>query len=181
MAVIYPYFLKSLIDVHINIQNQIPYPFFDNACISYEALRTVHADGKNIQMSLQKYGLTEYAYQKRYAAFQKHGVTGLIGDDSKQLTEKLPVKSERMIFVLKKARPWIPATKMVTILKGFNYDVSLPLMRHLYASHGWATGTRSYKNIDFWSLNLKVINLGNLRSQSVVRKSFLITMTACKP
>jgi hypothetical protein len=172
MAVIYPHFLKSLIDVHINIQNQIPYPFFDNACIYYEALRTVHADGKNIQMSLQKYGLTEYAYQKKYTAFQKHGVAGLIGDDSKQLTEKLPVKSERMIFVLKKARPWIPATKMVTILKGFNYNVSLSLMRHLYASHGWATGTRSYKNIDFWSLNLKVINLCNLRSQSVIRKSF---------
>ena len=71
-------------EVCINIQNKIPYPFFDNACISYEALRTVYADGKYIQMSLQKYGLTEYAYQKRYAAFQKHGVTGLIGDDSKQ-------------------------------------------------------------------------------------------------
>ncbi len=172
MAVIYPHFLKSLIDVHINIQNQIPYPFFDNACICYEALRTVLADGKNIQMSLQKYGLTEYAYQKKHAAFQKYGVAGLIGDDSKQLTEKLPAKIERMVFVLKKARPWIPATKMVTILKGFNYDVSLPLMRHLYASHGWATGTRSYKDIDFWSLNLKVINLCNLRSKSVLRKSF---------
>ena len=41
MAVIYPRFLQTILNVHENIHNQIPYPFFDNACIRYEALRSV--------------------------------------------------------------------------------------------------------------------------------------------
>ena len=96
----------------------------------------------------------------------------MVGIESQQLTEDLPLEVERMVFVLKKARPWIPATKMVLILKGFNYDVSLPLMRHLYASYGWAPGTKPYEHIDFYSLNLKVIRLGQLQFQSIARKSF---------
>jgi len=31
----------------------------------------------------------------------------LIGIESQQLTEDLPLEVERMVFVLKKARPWI--------------------------------------------------------------------------
>ena len=159
MAVIYPHFLQSILNVHENLGNQIPYPFFDNACIRYEALRSVLLDGSTIQTVIEKYGLTEYVYRKSLSAFQQYGTAGLIGIDSQQLTEDLPLVVERMIFVLKKARPWIPATKMVLIIKGFNHDVSLSLMRHLYASYGWALGTKPYKHVDFWSLNLKVIRL----------------------
>ena len=172
MAVIYPYFLKTILDIHENIQNQIPYPYFDSACIYYEALRTVNVDGKSVATSIQSYGLTEYAYHKSHKAFQQYGVAGLIGIDSKQLTEEMSVDVERVVFVLKKARPWIPATKMVTILKGFDYDIELSLMRHLYASYGWAMGTRPYKNVDFWSLNLKVIKLCQIKSHTIDRKSF---------
>src|SRR5210317_1794061 len=171
MAVIYPRFLQVILNVHENIQNQIPYPFFDNACIRYEALRSVLVDGTNIQTIIDKSGLTEYAYRKSYSAFHQYGIPGLIGIDSKQLTEDLPIEVERMVFVLKKARPWIPATKMVLIIKGFNYDVSLSLIRHLYASYGWATGTKPYTQVDFYSLNLKVIRLFKLQSQSIERHS----------
>jgi len=172
MAVIYPRFLQVILNVHENIQNQIPYPFFDNACIRYEALRSVLVDGTNIQTIIDKSGLTEYAYRKSYSAFHQYGIPGLIGIDSKQLTEDLPIEVERMVFVLKKARPWIPATKMVLIIKGFNYDVSLSLIRHLYASYGWATGTKPYTQVDFYALNLKVIRLFKLQSQSIERHSF---------
>lgn len=172
MAVIYPRFLQVILNVHENIQNQIPYPFFDNACIRYEALRSVLVDGTNIQTIIDQYGLTEYAYRKSYSAFHQYGTAGLIGIDSKQLTEDLPIEVERMVFVLKKARPWIPATKMVLIIKGFNYDVSLSLIRHLYASYGWAIGTKPYTQVDFYSLNLKVIRLFKLQSQSIKRHSF---------
>lgn len=172
MAVIYPHFLHNTLRVHENIRDQIPYPFFDNACIRYEALRSAWVEGASIQTVIEKYGLTDYAYRKSVSAFQQHGTAGLIGIDSQQLTEDLPIEVERMVFILKKAKPWIPATKMVLILKGFNYDVSLPLMRHLYASYGWALGTKPYEHIDFYSLNLKVIRLGQLQSQSIARKSF---------
>jgi hypothetical protein len=172
MAVIYPRFLQAILNVHENIHNQIPYPFFDNACIRYEALRSVLVNGTNIQMIIDQYGLTEYAYRKSYSAFHQYGTAGLIGIDSKQLTEDLPIEVERMVFVLKKARPWIPATKMVLIIKGFNYDVSLSLLRHLYASYGWAIGTKPYTQVDFHSLNLKVIRLFKLQSQSIERHSF---------
>jgi len=172
MAVIYPHFLRSILKVHENIQNKIPYPFFDNACIHYEALRSVLVDGNNIQTVIDKYGLTDYAYRKSFSAFHQFGTPGLIGLDSKQLTEDLPIEVERMVFVLKKARSWIPATKMILIIKGFNYDVSLSLIRHLYASYGWALGTKPYKHVDFYSLNLKVIRLFKLQSQSIERKSF---------
>ena len=33
MAVIYPHFLQTILGVHENLLNQIPYPFFDSACI----------------------------------------------------------------------------------------------------------------------------------------------------
>jgi len=172
MAVIYPHFLQVILNVHENIQNQIAYPFFDNACIRYEALRSVLVEGSSIQTVIEKYNLTEYAYRKSFSVFHQYGTPGLIGLDSKQLTEVLPIEVGRIVFVLKEARPWIPATKMILIIKGFNYDVPLSLMHHLYASYGWALGTRPYKNVDFWSLNLKVIRLCQLRSQSIVRKSF---------
>jgi len=172
MAVIYPHFLQTTLDVHENLQNQIPYPFFDNACIRYEALRCALVDGAIMQTVIENYGLTEYAYRKSLSAFHQYGTAGLIGLDSQQLTEDLPLEVERMVFVLKKARPWIPATKMVLIIKGFNCNVSLSLMRHLYASYGWAAGTKQYKHVDFWSLNLKVIRLCQLQSQSLVREVF---------
>ena len=80
MAVIYPHFLQDILNVHENIQNQIPYPFFDNACIRYEALRSVLVEGNNnIQTVIDKYGLTEYAYRKSYSAFHQYGTPGLIG------------------------------------------------------------------------------------------------------
>jgi hypothetical protein len=172
MAAIYPHFLQTTLDVHESLQKQIPYPFFDNACVRYEALRCVLVDGAVIQTVIKNYGLTEYAYRKSLSAFQQYGTAGLIGLDSQQLTEDLPLEVERMVFVLKKARPWIPATKMVVIIKGFDYNVSLSLMRHLYASYGWAAGTKQYKHMDFWSLNLKVIRLCQLQSQSLVREAF---------
>jgi len=50
--------------------------------------------------------------------------------------------AERMIFVLTEARPCIPATKMRLVLQGFNYDIPVGLMRHLYASYRWARGTK---------------------------------------
>ena len=153
MAIIYPYFLQTILKVHENLQNKIPYPFFDSACVRYEALRTVLVEGGNIQTVLEKLGLTEYGYRKCISAFQKYGTAGLIGLDSYQLTETIPVEVERMVFVLKKARLWIPATKMVIILKGFNHDIPLPLMRHLYASYGWALDVRHYNHVDFWSLD----------------------------
>jgi hypothetical protein len=61
---------------------------------------------------------------------------------------------------------------MILIIKGFNYDVPLSLMRHLYASYGWAAGTKPYTLVDFYSLNLKVIRLFKLQSQSIERDSF---------
>ena len=172
MAVIYPHFLYAIVRVHENIRDLIPYPFFDNACIRYEALRSAWIEGASIKTVIDKYGLTDYAYRKSVSAFQQHGSAGLIGIDSQQLTEDLPIEVERMAFVLKKAKPWIPATKMILILKGFNHDVPLPLMRHLFASYGWALGTKPYEQIDFYSLNLKVIRLGQLQSQYIARKSF---------
>ena len=63
MAVIYPRFLQTILNVHENIHNQISYPFFDNACIRYEALRSVLVDGTDIQTIIDKYGLNEYAYR----------------------------------------------------------------------------------------------------------------------
>ncbi|KKK78598.1 hypothetical protein LCGC14_2841970, partial [marine sediment metagenome] len=93
--------------------------------------------------------------------------------ESGQLTEKLSVEAERMVFVLKAARPWIPATKMRIILQGFDYDIPLPLIRHLYASYGWARGTKPYQEVNFRSLNLKVMQLCVLQIRSIARKSFL--------
>lgn len=172
MAVIYPHFLQSILKVHENLHNNIAYPFFDPACVYYEALRSVTVDGARLQSVIEKYGLTDYTYRKSLLAFQRYGSVGLIGLDSHQVTEDLPIEVERKIFVLKKARPWIPATKMVVILKGFNHEVSVSLMRHLYASYGWAQGTKPYKQIDFLSLNLKVIKLCQLREQPVSKKLF---------
>ncbi len=70
-----------------------------------------------------------------------------------------------MIYVLIKARPSLPATKMILILHGFGLKIDLALMRHLYASYGWAQGTRNYQDIDFWVLNHKVTRLNQLQTQ----------------
>ncbi|MBW2615651.1 MAG: transposase [Deltaproteobacteria bacterium] len=173
MAVIYPHFLQAILAVHDRMESGIAYPFFDSACACYEALRAVRLDGLETVRAIEKYGLTEYWYRKCLAAFNRSGVAGLIGLESGQLTEELSVEAERMVFVLKAARPWIPATKMRIILQGFDYDISLPLMRHLYASYGWAQGTKPYQKVDFRSLNLKVMQLCVLQNRSIARKSFL--------
>ncbi len=162
MAVIYPTFLRSLLHVHDQRQAQVPYPFFDPACIYYEALRACLHDQRRLSDSLEQYGLTEYGYRNAQAAFHQWGTVGLIGMGVKQFTEPLPVEVERQVFVLKAARPWIPATKMVLILKGFGHVVSLALMRHLYASYGWALGTKRYTAVDFLALNQKVAQLDRL-------------------
>ncbi len=170
MAVIYPYFLHSILSVHDNIQAQMSYPFFDPACKYYESLRSVYVDGISDQEALERFGLTEYGYAKAQKAFQKWGVIGLVGLEARHFTEDFPHEVERKVFVLKQARPWIPATKMCLILKGFNDNIDLSLMRHLYASYGWAAGTRKYTDVDFFSLNLKVQNLINIRSQHIQRR-----------
>jgi len=72
-----------------------------------------------------------------------------------------------MIVVLKKARPWIPATKMVTLLKGFDHDIDLLTMRHLYASYGWAQGAKPYQQVDFELMNRRVIQLDSLRGKNL--------------
>ncbi len=172
MAVIYPHFLKFILDVHDKLDNQLPYPFFDPACVRYEALRAVLVDDVAVQTAVDKYGLTEYAHRKALATFHQYGTAGLVGIDSSQVMEDMDVEVERMVFVLKQARSWIPATKMVVILKGFNHDISLTLMRHLYASYGWALGTKPYKNVDFLSLNRKVMNLKKLQTLRITRQSF---------
>jgi hypothetical protein len=165
MAVIYPYFLRSILAVHENIESRVPYPFFDPACTYYESLRSVLVDGWSIQEAMDQFGLSEYGFNGAREAFKKLGAIGLIGLDARRFVEDLPLGVERKVFVLKQARPWIPATKMCLILKGFNENVDVTLMRHLYASYGWAAGTRKYTDIDFSSLNLKVRNLVAIRSQ----------------
>lgn len=172
MAVIYPYFLRTILSVHENIHRQIPYPFFDPACVRYEALRAVLVDGCDIHTVLDTYGLSDYDYRKCVSAFQALGVAGLIGLDAHQLIEPFPLEAERMVYVLKQSRPCIPATKMVLLLKGFHHDIPIAAMRHLYASYGWALGTQGYPHVDFESLNLKTMQLSQLQSQRAARETF---------
>ena len=90
MAVIYPHFLRSTLEVHENLQSHVPYPFFDPACIRYEALRSVWVDEIDLSSVTHKYGLTAYSYRKSFSAFKQYGTVGLIGLDSQQLIEELP-------------------------------------------------------------------------------------------
>jgi hypothetical protein len=164
VAVIYSQFLRSILHVHEQRRAPLPYPFFDPACVRYEALRAGLHDQRRQSEIVEQYGLTDYAYRSAQAAFEQWGTAGLIGLGVKHLTEPLPAEVERQVFVLKAARPWIPATKMVLILKGFGHVVALDLMRHLYASYGWALGTKPYSAVDFVALNQKVAKLDQLRS-----------------
>ncbi len=159
MTVIYNPFLRKILDTHEAIQQNTLYPFSDQACRYYEAIRAVLVDQTNLSAVFEKFGITEYQYRKALASFLNGGVAKLIGIAYPQLSEPLDLEAERMIYVLKKSRPSIPATKMVTILHGFGFVLDLSLMRHLYASYGWAQGTKKYEDIDFLALNLKVTNL----------------------
>ena len=48
----------------------------------------------------------------------------------------------------------------------------MDIIRRLYASYGWAQGTKKFKNIDFIGLNLKISMLNKLRKKEVKSKSF---------
>jgi hypothetical protein len=133
----------------------------------------VHVEAVAVPDAIDRFGLTAYEYQKGRRRFESFGVAGLIGLGSKQLLEDLPVDVERKVYVLKAARAWIPATKMVLILAGFGIEVLLSKMRHLYASYGWAQGTSAYEAVDFLALNLKVTHLDMLRSTRLSRSGFL--------
>ena len=122
-------------------------------------------DQANLTNVFEKFGITEYQYRKALTAFRDGGTIKLIGIAYPQLTEPLDSVAERMVYVLKKARPSIPATKMVTILHGFGHKIDLSLMRRLYASYGWAQGTKKYEAIDFQSLNLRVVKLTQTDNQ----------------
>jgi len=172
MAVIYSPFLREIINTHNLLAQNTSYPFFDPACRLYEAIRAAFVDRKPLSTIFETFGITEYQYRQALAAFRKGGVANLIGLAFPKLTEPLDIEAERMIYVLKKARPWVPATKMVLILQGFGFEMQLSLMRHLYASYGWAQGTKDYRDIDFLALNLKVTKLSQLQTQRLSRDSF---------
>ena len=172
MAVIYSSFLNEIINTHNLLARQTLYPFFDPACRRYEAIRAALVDRKPLSTIFETFGITEYQYRQALGAFRKGGVAYLIGLSFPKLTESLDIEAERMIYVLKNARPWIPATKMALILQGFGYEIELSLMRHLYASYGWAQGSKGYDDIDFWALNLKVVRLSQLQTQVLSRDSF---------
>ena len=167
MAIIYNPFLQKILNVHDNINGNTGYPFFDPACRLYEALREVMFDQKPLAIVLVKFALTNYQYKQAVSAFKKNGVISLIGLANDELIKSFPIDAERMIFVLKKARPWIPATKMVTLLKGFDHDIDLLTMRHLYASYGWAQGTKPYEQVDFELMNRRVIQVNSMRGQNL--------------
>lgn len=159
MAVIYNPFLREILNTHDAINLNMGYPFFDPACRYYEIIRAVLVDKTKLPVVFKKFGITEYQYRKALAVFFNGGVSKLIGIAFPRFTEPLNLEAERMIYVLKKARPSIPATKMVIILQSFGFEIDLSLMRHLYASYGWAQGTRKYEDVDFQALNLKVVKL----------------------
>ena len=167
MAIIYNPFLQKILSIHDNITGNTGYPFFDPACQLYEALRAVMIDQKPLSSVLDKFAISNYQYKQAASVFKKGGVLCLIGLAFDELVRPFPNDAERMIFVLKKARPWIPATKMVTLLKGFDHDIDLITMRHLYASYGWAQGTKPYLLVDFELMNRRVIQLNSLREQSL--------------
>lgn len=172
MAVIYSSFLREIINTHDLLAQNASYPFFDRACLRYEAIRAALVDLKPLSTIFETFGITEYQYRQTLGAFRKGGVANLIGLSFPKLIEPLHTEAERMIYVLKKARPSIPATKMCLILQGFGLEIDLSLMRQLYASYGWAQGTRAYHDLDFWALNLKVTHLNQLQTQRLQRNSF---------
>jgi hypothetical protein len=167
VAIIYNPFLQKILSVHDNISENSVYPFFDPTCRLYEALREVMIDQKPLISVLDKFAISNYQYKQANSAFKKGGVVSLIGLAFDELIKPFPSDAERMIFVLKKARPWIPATKMVIILKGFDHDIDLITMRHLYASYGWAQGTKPYQQVDFELMNRRVIQLNSIRGHSL--------------
>ena len=172
MSIVYPYFLNETLTVHSNIKKNIPYPFCDPACKRYEVLRAVLTECGDPQDVFTKFGLTDYEYRKSLSAFNSYGVAGLIGLNSRQLTEVIDVDIERKIYVFKKARRWLPSTKMSILLKGFNHNIDVATIRHLYASYGWAHGTKPFREVDFEALNLKVTNLCHLQNRTIERESF---------
>ena len=113
MAVIYNPFLREILNTHDLLINKTAYPFFDLACRQYEAIRAGWVDKNALSTIFEKFGITEYQYRKALAAFREGGVIRLIGNSFPKLTEALDLEAERMIYILKNARPWIPATKMV--------------------------------------------------------------------
>jgi hypothetical protein len=173
MAVLSPHFLHSVLTCHENLQQQIPYPHFDPACVRYEALRLRAVEGASLEAVIETFGLSAYELHKSAAAFARCGVAGLMGLASRALTEPLDLEVERMAYVLKQARPSLPATQMVLILEGFHHSVALDTMRHLYASYGWAAGTKPYASFDFGSLNLKVQTLCRLRESRRTSPAFV--------
>jgi hypothetical protein len=173
MAVLAPHFLRSILTCHEHLQQQIPYPFFDPACVRYEALRLRAVEGASREEAMERFGLSDYELRQSAAAFARCGVAGLIGLASRALTEPLDLEVERMAFVLKQARPALPATQMVLILEGFQHPVPLDTMRRLYASYGWAAGTKPYEAFDFASLNLKVQTLCRLRERRRTSPAFV--------
>lgn len=164
MAVIFNQFLREILNTHDLLISNTAYPFFDPACRRYEALRAALVDKLPLCDVYENFGITEYQYRKSLTIFKTGGVACLIGSSFSKLIEPFDLEAERMIYVLKNARPWIPATKMVIILQGFGFDIDLSLMRRLYASYGWAQGTKKYGDIDFWALNLRVVKLTHTKS-----------------
>mgnify|MGYP006281078173 CR=1 FL=1 len=172
MAVIFNPFLQEILKTHELLINNAAYPFFDSACRQYEAIRARMVDKNPLPEVFEKYGLTEYHYRKALATFRNGGLAALIGNSFPKLTEPFDPEAERMTYVLKNARPWIPATKMVVILQGFGFEIDTSVMRHLYASYGWAQGTKKYTEVDFWAVNLRVANLTQLHSPPSFNSDF---------
>ncbi len=173
MAVIYSPLLRQVLQVHDNILAGYSYPFFDPACCYYEALRAAIVEHRALAQVYDTYGISQYQYRRALAAFKAGGTAKLIGLSFPKLIETFDCEVERMVYVLKSARSHIPATKMVTIVQGFGHDIPIALMRKIYASYGWSHALKSqYPHVDFWQLNLKIIQLDQLQRKAVGQDGF---------
>ena len=77
MAVIYPQLLNRILTIHENSKQAMAYPYFDPACVYYEALRELFDENKSKSAIVDKFGISEYQLQNCLEAFSSKGIAGL--------------------------------------------------------------------------------------------------------
>ncbi|MCP4150997.1 MAG: hypothetical protein GY757_24855, partial [bacterium] len=171
MAVIHPEFLDYVVTVLRSSASSATLPFHYDPLLQL-AQRCMHGTKRELSPPHADFSETIIAGAKKNVAR-----VGILGTGSAYFRNPILVQGvepelERMVIVLKRGYPRLPATKMSTIIRGFGHTLKSSDILSIYASYGLATKLKDLAGqYDFTDLNRRAERLSFLLSGSSIEET----------
>jgi hypothetical protein len=112
--------------------------------------------------------ITPMDFEKVHSMFKSKGIVGLIKTcfDNSIIETEINKDIEHQVVIMKKGLNALPASKAVIFFKGFGTELSLSVVKQIYASHGLAAWQKNYTDINFAEINRSAEGLNRILQQN---------------